>query len=324
MSDDSSPEPQVSSPSDTPADIRIGTLPTDVCCHPARDVLAVATVDGDVFVHSYGSTSRQLLHTVHHESSCRKVRFSGDGSLLLTGAKDLCTVDLSTGALVRRLPHSAPIYSLCVVDDHLVATGDDDGNLKVWDHRHSRAVLECRESDDFLSDLAVAGSPRTLLATSGDGTLTAVSLRQRGTREQSEPFDEEFLSLVVLKRGRKVLVGAGDGSINVFSWGQWGSPGDRLLLAGSHAVDSLAALSEDLFCMGTADGSIRVAGIVPNRSLGVVGAHGRFPVESLSVSHDGCLVASCSHDQHVKFWDVSSMDSQPSSGQDGQDFFAGL
>lgn len=305
-----------------PEDIRLGTLPTDVCCHPGRDAVAVATVDGDVCVHAYaGGGPRLLLRSVQHQSSCRKVRFSADGSLLLTAARDLCAVDLATGALLQRLPHSAPIYSLCVVDDHLVATGDDDGRLKVWDHRHSRAVLECQESDDFLSDLAVAGSPRTLLATSGDGTLTAVSLRQRGAREQSEPFDEEFLSLAVLKRGRKVLVGAGDGSTNVFDWGQWGSPGDRLLLAGSHAVDSLAALSEDLFCMGTADGSIRVAGIVPNRRLAVVGTHGQFPVESLSVTHDGCLVASCSHDQNVKFWDVSSLDSQPTSGQD---FFADL
>lgn len=308
-------------PDGVPDDIRLQTLPTDVCCHPSRDVLAVATVDGDVLVHSYGSERRTLLHPVHHQSSCRKVRFSADGSQLLTAAKDLCLVDLATGALVQRLPHSAPIYSLCVVDNHLVATGDDDGRLKVWDPRHNRAVLECQESDDFLSDLAVAGSPRTLLATSGDGTLTAVSLRQQGAREQSEPFDEEFLSLVVLKHGRKVLVGAGDGSTNVFNWGQWDTPGDRLLLAGSHAVDSLAALSEDLFCMGTADGSIRVAGILPTRNLGVVGAHGRFPVESLSVSHDGGLVASCSHDQQVKFWDVSSVDSQPSSGQD---FFADL
>ncbi|KAH9373527.1 hypothetical protein HPB48_003479 [Haemaphysalis longicornis] len=117
------------------------TLPTDVCCHPSRDVLAVATVDGDVLVHSYGSERRTLLHPVHHQSSCRKVRFSADGSQLLTAAKDLCLVDLATGALVQRLPHSAPIYSLCVVDNHLVATGDDDGRLKQEAER--MALIEC-------------------------------------------------------------------------------------------------------------------------------------------------------------------------------------
>ena len=45
--------------------------------------------------------------------------------------------------------------------------------------------------------------------------------------------------------------------------------------------------------------------ILPNRILGTVGEHsGGFPVESLSLSHCGRWLASCSHDQTVKFSDV--------------------
>ena len=39
----------------------------------------------------------------------------------------------------------------------------------------------------------------------------------------------------------------------------------------------------------------------------MVGEHDNFPVENLSLSHCGKYVASCSHDEKVKFWDVSDL-----------------
>ena len=48
--------------------------------------------------------------------------------------------------------------------------------------------------------------------------------------------------------------------------------------------------------------------ILPNRFLGVVGEHDGFPVESLSLSHTGDMIASCSHDHKVKFFSVSELE----------------
>lgn len=38
--------------------------------------------------------------------------------------------------------------------------------------------------------------------------------------------------------------------------------------------------------------------------MGVAGEHGEFPIEQMSLSSDGNILASCSHDQKIKFWDV--------------------
>lgn len=42
----------------------------------------------------------------------------------------------------------------------------------------------------------------------------------------------------------------------------------------------------------------------PHRFLGVVGQHEDFLIESLSVSRCGRLLASSSHDEVIKFWNV--------------------
>ena len=47
--------------------------------------------------------------------------------------------------------------------------------------------------------------------------------------------------------------------------------------------------------------------ILPNRLLGVVGEHEDFPVENLSKSRCENFLASCSHDQKVKFWNIKDL-----------------
>jgi WD40 repeat protein len=48
----------------------------------------------------------------------------------------------------------------------------------------------------------------------------------------------------------------------------------------------------------------RAVSILPNRFVGVVGEHGEFPIEQISLSPERNILASCSHDQKIKFWNV--------------------
>lgn len=48
--------------------------------------------------------------------------------------------------------------------------------------------------------------------------------------------------------------------------------------------------------------------INPNIIIGVVGSHKLFSVEDLSKAHTGDLIASVSHDEVIKFWDVSDIE----------------
>lgn len=297
----------------SPSPIKSNSFVTDICCHPSRDAVALATVDGDVVVHSYAidAPSHELLSFSHHKHPCRRVRFHPDGTLMFTAAKDssICISDMNTGALVHEIQqaHESPIYSLCVIDDYLCATGDDDGRVKLWDYRRQQAIMESTDCDDYVSDMAIDPTKKTLLVTSGDGTLTAFNVRKKSMELQSELFDEEFLSVAIMMRGRKAVVGGGDGSLSLFNWGEWGNLSDRFPCKQGQSIDCLATVTDHVLCTGSVDGKIRGVTLFPNRYLGVIGSHDKFPIESLSVSHDRQLLASCSHDETVRFWDVSGL-----------------
>jgi WD repeat-containing protein 55 len=43
---------------------------------------------------------------------------------------------------------------------------------------------------------------------------------------------------------------------------------------------------------------------MPNRFLGIVGNHNNFPIQQMSLSSDGNFLASISHDETVRIWNV--------------------
>lgn len=87
----------------------------------------------------------------------------------------------------------------------------------------------------------------------------------------------------------------------------------------------------------------RAVSVLPNRVLGSVGQHLGESIEEIARSRDTRFLASCAHDQLVKFWDISSLpdtrvsDYRRRKKKDrrlkalsnkafdtGQDFFSGL
>lgn len=47
--------------------------------------------------------------------------------------------------------------------------------------------------------------------------------------------------------------------------------------------------------------------VLPNRVVGSIGQHVGEPIEEIAPSRDTKFLASCAHDQLIKFWDISSI-----------------
>lgn len=291
-------------------DIKFDDLVVDICFHPSKDVIAAGNIGGEVTLHSCsGSDSSCLMTFKHHKKACRALRFSEDGEKLYTASKDktIKVVDLNQGSLEKTLKgHESPVYSMLVTGDNFLATGDDDGVIKVWDFRTEGAVMTLKENEEFISAMEIDSQRKILICTSGDGTLTALNIRRKKLEMQSELFDSELLSLAVIKGAQKVVCGSGEGVLNIFNWGQWGNISDRFP-GHPMSVDCMCSLTDDIVCTGSCDGVVRAVNILPNRFIGVIGQHGDFPVENLTLSRDKKTLASCSHDQTIKFWNVEDI-----------------
>ncbi|NWY03473.1 WDR55 protein, partial [Nothoprocta ornata] len=324
-------------PRDTPEDIVLEAAANAIALHPARALLAAGDVDGDVYLFSYSCVpgdTRELWSSGHHLKSCRDVAFSLDGHKLFTVSKDksIQVLTVEAGCLETRFSkaHSSALNCVLPVTEHVFATGDEGGALKVWDLRKGATVLEAQEHEEYISAMAVDANGKLLLTASGDGTLGVFNIKRRRFELLSEPQNGDLTSVVLLKvgpegsrldlhvpglhliflhcaqRGKKVACGSSEGTIYLFNWDGFGATSDRFALR-AESVDCMVPVTENIVCTGSLDGVIRAVNVLPNRVLGCVGQHTGEPIEQLAVAPGGRLLASCAHDQKVKFWDTSAL-----------------
>ncbi|XP_036381142.1 WD repeat-containing protein 55 [Megalops cyprinoides] len=306
-------EPKEPRVRETPEDIHFEAIVNTLAFHPTQDILAAGDIDGDIYVYSYSCTegeNKELWSSGHHLKSCRQVAFSQDGQKLFSVSKDksIHIMDVEGGKLVTRIPkaHSVPINALLLVDENLLATGDDGGTLKVWDMRKGTAFMDLKHHEDYISGIAIDQAKRTLLTSSGDGTMGVFNIKRRRFELLSEFQSGDLTSVAIMKRGRKVVCGSSEGTIYIFNWNGFGATSDRFAVR-AESVDSIVPITDSILCAASMDGVIRAINLLPNRVLGSVGQHVGEPIEQIARSGDAHFLASCAHDQRVKFWDVSGL-----------------
>ncbi|XP_062514519.1 WD repeat-containing protein 55-like [Corticium candelabrum] len=289
--------------------------------HPKENLIASGLVSGAVHLHSYLTADvREVRHNCYHSKACRAITFSKDGNCLWSGSTDksIVVTEMESGSKLQHLKkaHSSAIYSILMVDHKLLATGDDSGCVKVWDTRTYETVMEFTENEDFISELVIDKTGKTLLAASGDGTLSVLNMRRSRLEARSDNQEVELLSAALVKNGNKVVCGGGDGVLSIWSWGEWGDISDRLPGHPS-SIDACISITDSMVCTGCLDGAIRLVEIHPNRVCKTLGEH-QEPVEQLRLSPDGGMIASCSHDATVKFWDIKDLSSSASGMTNGK------
>ncbi|XP_032952365.1 WD repeat-containing protein 55 isoform X1 [Rhinolophus ferrumequinum] len=254
--------------------------------------------------------NKELWSSGHHLKSCRAVVFSEDGQKLVTVSKDkaIHVLDVEQGRLERRISkaHGAPINSLLLVDKNVLATGDDTGGIRLWDQRKEGPLMDMRQHEEYIADMALDPDKKLLLTASGDGCLGVFNIKRRRFELLSEPQSGDLTSVTIMKCGRKVACGSSEGTIYLFNWNGFGATSDRFALR-AESIDCMVPVTDSLLCTGSTDGVIRAVNILPNRVVGSVGQHAGEPVEELALSHCGRFLASSGHDQRLKFWDMAQL-----------------
>lgn len=239
----------------------------------------------------------------------------------------------SPKSILWRVPdasyNKSPIHILHEIPpaSGLLVVGDDSGGVRVFDPRlisgspksqPGRKPVGCvfgwKEHEDYISGLDHSADGTTLLASSADSTISVYDLRMAYEGQQkhvdkdkivrrSDDQEDELLSMKIMKNGRKVVCGTGEGILSIWSFGTWGDISDRF--PGHPAsLDALAKVDEDTLLTGSSDGLIRVVSIQPDKLLGILGNHGGFPIEKLEFNSDHSYVGSLTHDSMLRLWDA--------------------
>lgn len=313
-----------------PANLLVDTLSYkdmvfDFAFHPTLDIIATGLITGHINCVKYapGAGNNETAWSIRPtKKSCRGLAFSNDGAGLFTVFKDgaIRALDVNTGdVLIKKSDaHDNPINTVRLLTETTLATGDDSGVIKLWDVRTGTETMQYTEHDDFISDFDYDTDSKTLVASSGQGTISIYDIRKPKMLAMSANQDDELMSICIVKDRRKVVVGSQEGVLNIYSWGDWGDCTDRFI-GHPNSIDTICKIDEDTVATGSSDGIIRIIDILPNKFQGIVGEHEDFPIERIKLSHDKTFLASCSHDDTVRFWDVRYLTSEREDEDDDSD-----
>ena len=127
---------------------RCAEQPFDVGFHPNSQIFVAGLITGEVEIWERDAArdaARKLKTVRCHDAACRTLAFVNDGALLLTGSSDrsILATDVATSKPLARLTnaHKAAVNRIVSIDAHTIASGDDDGVVKVWDTRRQTACL---------------------------------------------------------------------------------------------------------------------------------------------------------------------------------------
>eukprot|EP00920_Eleutheroschizon_duboscqi_P006700 GHVT01015731.1.p1 GENE.GHVT01015731.1~~GHVT01015731.1.p1 ORF type:complete len:189 (+),score=28.30 GHVT01015731.1:1657-2223(+) len=119
--------------------------------------------------------------------------------------------------------------------------------------------------------------------------------------------DSDMQCIEIVKHGKKVLCGADDGCVNLFSWNQFGDLSDRLI-GHPGSVDTMVKLDENTICTGGSDCVVRVVSVLPNKILGAIHppSDSLIGIESIRVDSQADMLVVCRMDGLLHFYPVGA------------------
>jgi len=303
-----------------PKSIRTKGMLADISCHPSEEYLmAAATFQGikssyvEVYKCTPGANADQLLKIKASRDCPRGVTFSQDGSSIYYLGKDktMKIIDTNTGEITRTFHqvHKNPPNCFSMVDENLIATGDEDGTLKVWDLRRSEsdAVFSDRKFEDMEINSIVVDNDGRMIHALSQGSIATYNARQRKFVVQSAEDDEQFDNIcgATMKNNKKLVVGTDEGIIHIYNRGEFAAPSDSFVASSGASIDSIAKVNDDILFAACDDGYVRAMSILPNRMMSKVGRHRNLAPAKVVSTYDEKFVASAANDGLIKFWNCA-------------------
>jgi periodic tryptophan protein 2 len=205
------------------------------------------------------------VHTLSiSQEKISSVAVNPSGEWLAFGARKLGQLLVwewqSESYILKQQGHFFDVNTLAYSPDgQYIATGGDDGKVKLWNTRSGFCIITFSQHTASVSSVQFASQGQVLFSASLDGTVRAFDLvRYRNFRTFTSPSPVQFSCLAVDPSGEVITAGSTD-SFEVFLWSvQTGKLLD--VLAGHEGPVSSLAFSPttNILASGSWDKTVRV------------------------------------------------------------------
>jgi periodic tryptophan protein 2 len=205
------------------------------------------------------------VHTLSiSQEKISSVAVNPSGEWLAFGARKLGQLLVwewqSESYILKQQGHFFDVNTLAYTPDgQYIATGGDDGKVKLWNTRSGFCIITFSQHTASVSSVQFASQGQVLFSASLDGTVRAFDLvRYRNFRTFTSPSPVQFSCLAVDPSGEVITAGSTD-SFEVFLWSvQTGKLLD--VLAGHEGPVSSLAFSPttNILASGSWDKTVRV------------------------------------------------------------------
>jgi hypothetical protein len=297
-----------------PQDILCGDTIFDIQYHPSSDILAAGLVTGKLLVYQYKKTEvRQVACLdMHTDAALNAMEFTEDGTKIVTVGSDrqIQVLDCATQKKVitvkkgKTNPHKMGISAVNICSETVIATGDDDGLVCLWDLRQRSCVAKYHEHADYVSQMLYFSEVNQLLTSSGDTCLGCFDTRAGKLVDMSDPRKDELTCLGFIPATNDIICGAPSGILPIWKYGSWSRPFDAFK-GHPGECDSILTYNDNIMITGAYDGILRVIQVYPVRMiLCHLGIDRRKGVSRIRISRDRNVLASSSSNNVIHFTDV--------------------
>ncbi|GAA5907804.1 snoRNA-binding rRNA-processing protein PWP2 [Sporobolomyces salmoneus] len=289
--------------------LQTGSKVTSTTFHPRSNLLVVGFSNGVFGL--WEMPSFTSVHTLSiSQEKITSVAINETGEWLAFGASKLGQLLVwewqSESYVLKQQGHFYDMNTLSFsADGQLVATGGDDGKLKVWNSSTGFCFVTFEDHSSAISTVEFAKQGQVVFSASLDGTVRAFDLiRYRNFRTFTTPNPVQFNSLAVDPSGEIVVAGGTGDGFEIYMWStQTGKLID--VLSGHEGPVSSLAFSPlgDRLVSSSWDKSIRVWDVY-GRSSTVEPFRLNADALALAFRPDGKEVAVSTLDGQIALWDL--------------------
>jgi len=218
---------------------------TDLIRLVDNDLFLVGTSKGYIIKYNHHSLDTPLETLRACKGSIRRMLLiDNDHCLVCTAKGKLFAVDLTGQQDCGKVKGSLDaVYTAMTLlssgpQGVLLALGTEDGDIHcvrlfqeadLVFHMDTASAKTLSHHDDYISELVWVAPKKTLLAISGDGVLSAISVKESKEEitvrvvGQSRNYDQDLTALVLLPAEGKLLAAGMLGWVGMFRWNYWGS-----------------------------------------------------------------------------------------------------